>query len=34
VDQGSTRGLADFGKFIARETEKWTEVIRAANVKA
>jgi tripartite-type tricarboxylate transporter receptor subunit TctC len=25
---------ADFGKFIAEETEKWTKVIRAANIKA
>jgi hypothetical protein len=24
----------DFGKFIAQETEKWAEVIWAANVKA
>jgi tripartite-type tricarboxylate transporter receptor subunit TctC len=24
---------ADFGKFIADETEKWGEVIRAANIK-
>jgi tripartite-type tricarboxylate transporter receptor subunit TctC len=25
---------ADFGKFIADETEKWSKVIRAANIKA
>jgi tripartite-type tricarboxylate transporter receptor subunit TctC len=25
---------ADFGKFIAQETEKWSKVIRAANIKA
>jgi tripartite-type tricarboxylate transporter receptor subunit TctC len=25
---------ADFGKFIANETEKWANVIRAANIKA
>ena len=24
---------ADFGKFIAAETEKWAKVIRAANIK-
>jgi tripartite-type tricarboxylate transporter receptor subunit TctC len=24
---------ADFGKFIANETEKWGKVIRAANIK-
>ena len=24
---------ADFGKFIADETEKWAKVIRAANIK-
>ena len=24
---------ADFGKFIAEETEKWRKVIRAANIK-
>jgi hypothetical protein len=24
---------ADFGKFIAKETEKWTKVIRAAKIK-
>jgi hypothetical protein len=23
---------ADFGKFIADETEKWAKVIRAANI--
>jgi hypothetical protein len=26
--------LADFGKLIAEETEKWAKVIRAANIKA
>jgi len=25
---------ADFGKFIAQETEKWGKVIRATNIKA
>jgi len=25
---------ADFGKFIAEETEKWGKVIRALNIKA
>jgi hypothetical protein len=25
---------ADFGKLIAEETEKWSKVIRAANIKA
>ena len=25
---------AEFGKFIADETEKWGKVIRAANIKA
>jgi tripartite-type tricarboxylate transporter receptor subunit TctC len=25
---------AEFGKFIADKTEKWAEVIRAANIKA
>jgi tripartite-type tricarboxylate transporter receptor subunit TctC len=25
---------AEFGKFIADETEKWEKVIRAANIKA
>ena len=25
---------AEFGKFIANETEKWGKVIRAANIKA
>jgi tripartite-type tricarboxylate transporter receptor subunit TctC len=25
---------ADFGKFIADETEKWAKVIRSANIKA
>jgi hypothetical protein len=24
---------ADFGKFIADETEKWAKVIRTANIK-
>jgi tripartite-type tricarboxylate transporter receptor subunit TctC len=24
---------ADFGKLIAEETEKWSEVVRAANIK-
>ena len=24
---------ADFGKFIADETEKWAKVIRSANIK-
>jgi hypothetical protein len=24
---------AEFGKFIANETEKWGKVIRAANIK-
>jgi hypothetical protein len=24
---------ADFGKFIANETEKWAKVIRAGNIK-
>ena len=42
-DQSATRraGLhgargspADFGKFLAEETEKWAKVIRAANIKA
>ena len=31
ADAGSP---ADFGKFIADETEKWGKVIRAANIKA
>jgi hypothetical protein len=26
--------LADFGKLIADETEKWTKVIRPLNIKA
>jgi hypothetical protein len=26
--------FAEFGKFIADETEKWGKVIRAANIKA
>ena len=25
---------AEFGKFIANQTEKWARVIRAANIKA
>jgi tripartite-type tricarboxylate transporter receptor subunit TctC len=25
---------ADFGKFIADETEKWGKVVRAADIKA
>jgi tripartite-type tricarboxylate transporter receptor subunit TctC len=25
---------ADFGKLIADETEKWSKVVRAANIKA
>jgi hypothetical protein len=25
---------ADFGKFIADETEKWAKVIKAANISA
>jgi len=25
--------LADYGKFIADQTEKWGKVIRAANIK-
>ena len=37
ADLGGTRlvlSSADFGKFIAVETEKWGKVIRAANIKA
>jgi len=37
ADLGSTPLVgspADFGKFIADETEKWARVIRAANIKA
>jgi tripartite-type tricarboxylate transporter receptor subunit TctC len=37
TDLGATAFLAspdEFGKFIADETEKWTKVIRAANIKA
>ena len=37
ADLGSTPfpgSPADFGKLIADETEKWGEVIRAANIKA
>jgi tripartite-type tricarboxylate transporter receptor subunit TctC len=36
ADQGSTvipGSPADFGRLIAAETEKWTKVIRAANIK-
>jgi tripartite-type tricarboxylate transporter receptor subunit TctC len=36
ADQGTmvSTGLpADFGKFIADETEKWAKVIRGANIK-
>src|SRR5689334_8930205 len=29
-----TGSPADFGKFVADETEKWSKVIRAANIKA
>jgi hypothetical protein len=25
---------AEFGKFVADETEKWAKVVRAANIKA
>jgi hypothetical protein len=28
------RPFADFGKFIAAKSEKWTKVIRRAGVKA
>jgi tripartite-type tricarboxylate transporter receptor subunit TctC len=28
-----TSSPADFGKFMAEETEKWGKVIRAANIK-
>ena len=37
VDLGGTvlaGSPADFGKFIADETEKWGKVIRALNIKA
>ena len=35
ADLGGTAGSpADFGKFIADETEKWAKVMRAANIKA
>jgi tripartite-type tricarboxylate transporter receptor subunit TctC len=37
ADQGATvftGSAADFGKFIAEETEKWAKVIRAAHIKA
>jgi tripartite-type tricarboxylate transporter receptor subunit TctC len=36
ADLGSTPSPgspAEFGKFIADETEKWAKVIRAANIK-
>jgi hypothetical protein len=36
TDLGSTPlsgSLADFGKLIVEETEKWARVIRAANIK-
>jgi tripartite-type tricarboxylate transporter receptor subunit TctC len=36
-DLGATalaQSSADFGKFVADETEKWAKVIRAANIKA
>lgn len=36
VDLGGTPlpgSPADFGKLIADETEKWSKVIRAANIK-
>jgi hypothetical protein len=29
-----TGSLADLGKLIADETEKWAKVVRAANIKA
>ena len=29
-----TGSPADFGKFLADETEKWAKVIRSANIKA
>ena len=29
-----TGSPADFGKFVASETEKWGKVIRTANIKA
>ena len=29
-----TGSPADFGKFVADETEKWSKVIRTANIKA
>jgi hypothetical protein len=28
-----TGSLADFGKLVATETEKWAKVIQAANIK-
>jgi tripartite-type tricarboxylate transporter receptor subunit TctC len=37
ADPGGTVLLgspAEFGRFIADETEKWAKVIRAANIKA
>src|SRR5262249_47703294 len=36
ADQGGVRmpmSPAEFGKFIADETEKWAKVVRAANIK-
>jgi tripartite-type tricarboxylate transporter receptor subunit TctC len=36
ADQGGTvfsTSPAEFGKFIADDTEKWSKVIRAANIK-
>jgi hypothetical protein len=29
----SQQSPAEFGKFIVNETEKWSKVIRAANIK-
>jgi tripartite-type tricarboxylate transporter receptor subunit TctC len=37
ADLGSTvfpTSPAEFGKFIADETEKWGKVVRAANIRA
>jgi tripartite-type tricarboxylate transporter receptor subunit TctC len=37
ADQGSTvipSSPAEFGKLVAEETEKWSKVVRAANIKA
>jgi hypothetical protein len=37
ADLGSTvfpTSPAEFGKFIAEETEKWGKVVRAANIRA